>query len=263
MRILLSQIICFTFLAINSVSSAQIRVISGDPLTESSFVGKFVRTGNASSISADRYPTQISEVEFMEGKCEIIYKNTKIRGTYKVDQKNVYITTDSALGNLTFTIYDINRLNGQSQAHGVFRRHGSFVPLKNSEAGNEQFNTSNGSSQSINPFGDGSGGDGSGEGNGVRYASNYNRSSVNRTRLNNVSLENIETEATLGFGLDLLIDAFGNVLEVEFADRSTLTKYQLAVIDPLISAVKEQVKYNADPGSENVYVHYYVRVEAD
>jgi hypothetical protein len=140
----------------------------------------------------------------------------------------------------------------------------------NQNAENSQ-NTSSSTQRSTNPFGDGGNGGGKGGGSGSGFGNdsgsgngsggNGNGDGSGRKRLNNPSVDHIDTDIDVTINLKLTINSNGEVIAANnLASKTTTTDQR--IINQVISAVKNQVKYSKDPDSGLVTVFLTVRVNA-
>jgi hypothetical protein len=102
------------------------------------------------------------------------------------------------------------------------------------------------------PFGDGRGNDGQGSGGSA--------SGKGRIRLNEPKVDHIETNVKVTVSLKLTINEDGQVISAQSTSKTTTTDKR--IIDQVISAVKDQVRYNKDPGAGLVSVFLTVRINA-
>jgi len=132
-------------------------------------------------------------------------------------------------------------------------------------------NASSTTQQSNNPFGTGGDGGGKGSGSGKGFGndrgsaagpgSGGNGSGEGRTRLNNPSVDHIETDINVSIYLKMTINEAGEVVSANnLASKTTTTDQR--IINQVISAVKNQVKYSKDPGAGLVSVFLTVKVNA-
>ena len=127
-----------------------------------------------------------------------------------------------------------------------------------------------------NPFGTGGDGGGKGSGSGTGFGdgggssigpgsgghvSGGHVSAEGRTRLNNPSVDHIETAVNVTIYLKMTINEAGEVVKAtNLASKTTTTDQR--IINQVISAVINQVRYSKDPGAGLVSVFLTVKVNA-
>lgn len=138
----------------------------------------------------------------------------------------------------------------------------------NNTATNSQ-HTSSSTQQSNNPFGTGGDGGKGGSGSGGKFGNDQgssgpgpggNGSGEGRVRLNDPQVDHIETNVNVIVYLKLTINEDGNVVSAISTSKTTTTDQR--IINQVIAAVKNQVKYNKDDGSGLVNVYLTVRINA-
>lgn len=134
---------------------------------------------------------------------------------------------------------------------------------------NNSNNTSSSTQQSNNPFGTGGDGGTKGSGTGGAFGNDQgnggngpggNGNGEGRIRLNDPKLDHIETSVKIVVHLKLTIDANGFIISVK--NLATTTTTDQRIINQVIAAVKNQVKYNKDPGTGLVTVFLTLQVNA-
>lgn len=103
--------------------------------------------------------------------------------------------------------------------------------------------------------------DGNGSGSGSGNGSGNGDAKKPRIRLNNPNTENISSDQSCKISLKLQVNAEGDVIRAENLTSKTTTTNQV-VINQVISNVKNQVKYNAKPGSALEVVFLTVNITA-
>lgn len=129
-------------------------------------------------------------------------------------------------------------------------------------------NTSSTTTQSNNPFG--SGGNNGTQGSGTSPFGNDTGTGGNgpggpgsgegRTRLNDPSVDHIVTDVDVTIYLKLTINADGVVVSAISTSKTTTTDQR--IINQVIAAVKNQVKYNKAPGTGLVTQFLTVKINA-
>lgn len=132
-------------------------------------------------------------------------------------------------------------------------------------------NSSSTTHQSNDPFASGGSGGGNQGGSGGQFGSDTGPggtgpgggggSGAGRTRLNDPNVEHIETSVNITVNLKLTINEDGNVVGATNISSKTTTTDQ-RIINQVISAVKNQVKYNKNPGSGLTNVYLTVKLNA-
>ena len=146
-----------------------------------------------------------------------------------------------------------------------------FSGKSNNQNADNSLNTSSSTQRSTNPFGDGGDGGGKGGGSGSGFGSDSGTGNgqggsgsgdgTGRKRLNNPSVDHIETDVDVTINLKLTVNANGEVISANnLASKTTTTDQR--IINQVISAVKNQVRYNKDPDAGLVSVFLTVRVNA-
>ncbi len=124
--------------------------------------------------------------------------------------------------------------------------------------------------QSDNPFDPGGSGGGNDGGEGDNLGSDSGTGTQGgpstgggsgRVRLNNVNINNLQYNSDEVLYFKLVIDAQGNVVQVQNIKGKTTTTDQI-LINKVAIAVKKQVKYNKQPGAPLASVYYTVKVNA-
>jgi hypothetical protein len=102
------------------------------------------------------------------------------------------------------------------------------------------------------PFGNdtGTGGDGPGGGGGGE----------GRTRLNDPSIDHIQTDVDITINLKVTVNAEGIVVSALSTSKTTTTDQR--IINQVIAAVKNQVKYSKSPGAGLVTQYITVKINA-
>lgn len=131
-------------------------------------------------------------------------------------------------------------------------------------------NTSSSTQASNNPFGDGGSGGGKGGGKGGGFGSDEGDKGTGRggsgdgsgrIRLNDPKVDHIQTDVDLIIHLKLTINANGEVIAAtNIASKTTTTDQR--IINQVISAVKNQVKYNKNADAGLVSAYLTVKVNA-
>jgi hypothetical protein len=121
-----------------------------------------------------------------------------------------------------------------------------------------------------NPFGDGGSGGGTGGGKGKTFGQDAGTGQASgkassegegRIRLNDPSVDNIISDENHVINLKLTINSDGSVIDVRnIASKTTTT--DLRIINQVIIAVKNQVKYSKKTGSASEIVYLTVRINA-
>jgi hypothetical protein len=146
-----------------------------------------------------------------------------------------------------------------------------FSGNSNNQNAHNSSNTSSSTENAYNPFGDGGDGGGKGGGSGTGFGRDSgngygtggggNGSGSGRTRLNNPSVDHIATDIDVTINLKLTINSNGDVIAANnIASKTTTTDQR--IINQVISAVKNQVKYSKDNDAGLVSVFLTVRVNA-
>ncbi len=131
---------------------------------------------------------------------------------------------------------------------------------------NNNTHTASTPNQSSDPFNSGGMGGGNTGGSGTGFGQDTgtgtgpgnNSGGGARTRLNEVSVSGIQINVTATIHLKLTIDTKGNVVNVENIKSKTTTTDQI-LINRIINAVKEQVKYSKGNGFSTQYYTVKVR----
>jgi hypothetical protein len=131
-------------------------------------------------------------------------------------------------------------------------------------------NPSSSTQVSNNPFGDGGSGGGKGGGKGGGFGSDEGNKGTGhggkgdgsgRIRLNDPKVDHIETDIDLVINLKLTISSNGEVIAAtNIASKTTTTDQR--IINQVISAVKNQVRYNKDSDAGLVSAYLTVKVNA-
>jgi hypothetical protein len=134
---------------------------------------------------------------------------------------------------------------------------------------NTGYNTTNGSStaiQSNNPFG--TGGDGVGNGSVIGTSADVQGfggdgpagpgSGEGRKRLNDPSIDHIATDVDITINLKVTVNSEGIVVSALSTSKTTTTDQR--IINQVIAAVKNQVKYSKAPGSGLVTQYITVKI---
>ncbi len=133
--------------------------------------------------------------------------------------------------------------DGGGSGSGTYGDYGRIRSGSGTEFGNDRENG-----------GEGTGGDGGGNGSGAVGAG--------RTRLNNLNTDNIQSSENATIYLILTINAEGKVVSAKnISSKTTTTDTRL--INQFISAVKDQIKYNKDPGAGLVSVYFSAKLIAN
>ncbi len=146
-----------------------------------------------------------------------------------------------------------------------------FSGKSNNQNTDNSLNTSSSTQRSTNPFGDGGTGGGKGGGSGTGFGNDSgtgngtggsgNGDGSGRKRLNNPSVDHIVTDVDVTINLKLTINSSGEVIAANnLASKTTTTDQR--IINQVISAVKNQVRYSKDPDTGLVSVFLTVRVNA-
>ncbi len=130
--------------------------------------------------------------------------------------------------------------------------------------------TSSSTQASSNPFGSGGDGGGRGSGSGPGPFGNDQGSGGNgpggrgngdgRVRLNDPKVDHIETNVNIQVHLKLTVNDDGQVISASSTSKTTTTDQR--IINQVIAAVKNQVRYNKDPGAGLVSMFLTVKVNA-
>ncbi|MFN5786933.1 MAG: hypothetical protein ACK457_13290 [Flavobacteriia bacterium] len=131
-------------------------------------------------------------------------------------------------------------------------------------------NTSSTTQASNNPFGDGGSGGGKGGGKGGKFGNDSGTigegpggggNGDGRVRLNDPQVDQIKTDVNVTIHLKLTVNENGDVVSASNITSKTTTTDQ-RIINQVISAVKNQVKYNKDKGAGLVSVYLTVKINA-
>ncbi len=133
--------------------------------------------------------------------------------------------------------------DGGGSGSGTYGDYGRIRSGSGTEFGNDRENG-----------GEGTGGDGGGNGSGAVGAG--------RTRLNNLNTDNIQSSENATIYLILTINAEGKVVSAKSISSKTTTT-DTRLINQFISAVKDQIKYNKDPGAGLVSVYFSAKLIAN
>jgi len=139
-----------------------------------------------------------------------------------------------------------NKTNSKTNSNNT----ASTTTQSNNPFGSGGNNGSNGSGTS--PFGNdtGSGGDGPGGSGGGE----------GRTRLNNPSFDHLATDVDITINLKVTVNAEGIVVSAISTSKTTTTDQR--IINQVIAAVKNQVKYSKSPGAGLVTQYITVKINA-
>jgi len=148
-----------------------------------------------------------------------------------------------------------------------------FSGNSNNNTGHNATNGSSTTTQSNNPFGTGGDGGGNGSGSGTGFGNdagnggegpggNGNGNGTGRTRLNNLNTDHIKSSENASIYLILTINAEGKVVSAKSISSKTTTT-DTRLINQFISAVKDQIKYNKDPGAGLVSVYFSAKLIAN
>lgn len=146
-----------------------------------------------------------------------------------------------------------------------------FSGSSNNNTGHNATNTSSTTTQSNNPFGTGGDGGGNGSGSGTGFGNDRGDggegtggtgSGKGRTRLNNLNTDHIQSSENATIYLTLTINADGKVVSAKSISSKTTTT-DTRLINQFISAVKDQIKYNKDPGAGLVSVYFSAKLIAN
>jgi|GEM_PF-5824634 len=261
---------------------------------ESSLKGKFIRVKDNNRAGIEGILDLISEIEFRNEHCHFTYVGTKMSGKYTVDEGFVYIYTGSDLGTLSMEIINEDHLEGEGYIHGTFKKNGTFVPEEKAKNNNanyqanknkvlidpfesrekddiesneeseekEPFKTT--SNQDQNPFGSGGNSSGGGFGNDDGGYSKGTGPGIGsgetRIRLNNPSVDHIESDVDVLINLKVTINEEGSIVSAFSTSKTTTTDQR--IINQVISAVKEQVKYSKSPGAVMVTQYLSIKINA-
>jgi len=260
-----------------------------------SLKGKFIRVSDNDRGGIEGGFKLIKEIEFKGNFCHFNYVTIKMSGKYQVDDGFVYIETGGELGILSMEIVSNDQLEGEGFIHGTFKREGTFDPSileskkntsktdytkpkviresieqksigvsttsDNPNNSDNPFGTNNISSSS--PFGDGGTGSGSSYGNGSgEGVGGSGPAPITRIRLNDVQLNDLNYNENVSVYLKLVIDAEGKVVSASNVSGKSTTTDQV-LINKILYAAKNQVKYNKDPGASLTSVYYTVRINAN
>lgn len=139
-----------------------------------------------------------------------------------------------------------NKTNSKTNTNNT----ASTTTQSNNPFGTGGNNGTNGSGTS--PFGNdtGTGGDGPGGGGGGE----------GRTRLNDPSIDHIATDVDITINLKVTVNAEGIVVSALSTSKTTTTDQR--IINQVIAAVKNQVKYSKSPGAGLVTQYITVKINA-
>lgn len=267
-----------------------------DPLRMTSIKGKFIRDKDNNRAGFEKNFQLIKDIEFKGNYCHFTYATIKMNGKFEIDEGFVYINTGTELGILSMEIISNNQLEGEGYIHGTFKREGAFKPvekIKQTKKTNRNSDIlSSSKSESNKPFGDsdykeepesneseptsgneesnpfGSGGNNFGSDAGKEAfvsgsgGSGNGPSANNRTRLNDVQLSGLENVSDEVIYLKLTVNAEGSVVSAQNISSKTTTTDQV-LINKLILAVKNQVRYNKEPGAPLCSMYYTVHLKGN
>lgn len=164
----------------------------------------------------------------------------------------------------------------QDQTERVATSHSSdFTTTSGQSNNNNTNNSTNPTSTTVrgtNYFGTGGSGGGTGSGNGPFGGSGSGTddgvgpgkgggSGKARVRLNNVSTPQYDLDVDCRVGLKLTINAEGIVTDCR-SIKSVTTCTNQTIINDVIRLVKQQVRFNKDPGSPLVQADYTIKITA-
>jgi hypothetical protein len=231
--------------------------------------------------SLEHYKNQLKEITRKDNSLySTITTSTTTRGT------NYFGTGGNGGGTSTDTAID----QPQDQTVGVARIHSSDFTSSNRNSNYQNSNNSNNPTsitvRGTNPSGTGGSGGGTGSGNGpfggrgsatgssegmgggsgsgTDYGAGPGKGSGSgkaRVRLNNVSTPQYDIDVDCRVGLILTINPEGIVTDCR-PIKSVTTCTNQSIINDLIRLVKQQVRFNKDPGSPLVQAHYTIRLNA-
>ncbi len=200
-------------------------------------------------------------------------KSDEVIEEFKID--NVELESGGGSGSGTPTNDRLDAPKEQSQ-HYVTQNSSNTHVFSGNSNNNTGHNATNGSStttQSNNPFGTGGDGGGNGSGSGTGFGNdagnggegpggNGNGNGTGRTRLNNLNTDHIKSSENASIYLILTINAEGKVVSAKSISSKTTTT-DTRLINQFISAVKDQIKYNKDPGAGLVSVYFSAKLIAN
>lgn len=146
-----------------------------------------------------------------------------------------------------------------------------FSGNSNNNTGHNATNGSSTTTQSNNPFKTGGDGGRNGSGSGTGFGNDLGdggkgtggtERGKGRTRLNNLNTDHIQSSENATIYLTLTINADGKVVSAKSISSKTTTT-DTRLINQFISAVKDQIKYNKDPGAGLVSVYFSAKLIAN
>jgi hypothetical protein len=200
-------------------------------------------------------------------------KSDEVIEEFQID--NVELESGGGSGSGTPSNDKVDAPKEQSQHYVTQASSNTHVFSGNSHnnTGHNATNASSTTTQSNNPFGTGGDGGGNGSGSGTGFGNdkgnggegpggNGNGNGKGRTRLNNLNTDHIQSSENATIYLTLTINADGKVVSAKSISSKTTTT-DTRLINQFISAVKDQIKYNKDPGAGLVSVYFSAKLIAN